>query len=274
MTATAAGTVLLPAYIGWSAREGSGVFDPVRASGLPYRFYRMTRDLRIDVDSVVAMLTGDVRVLVLIHYFGWPDPAASYLAHEARRRGVHVLEDEAHALLTDVIGGAAGRSGDAAIYSLHKMLPVTSGGMLVWNDGNDLGATGEGSSTDVSLDTRFDLAALAGRRIGNDAHVRHLLQPLAGRVDPLWPTTPAGVVPQSFPVLLRHADRTQVYHAMNARGFGVVSLYHTMIREITLAEFPDSHWLAQRIMNLPIHPSVSDSGMRQLVDELDRLSHG
>ena len=30
--------VLLPAYVGWSPREGSGVFDPVRELQLPCAF--------------------------------------------------------------------------------------------------------------------------------------------------------------------------------------------------------------------------------------------
>ena len=43
----ASGDVLLPAYVGWSRKEGSGVFDPVRAVGSRCRFYRVTRSLRI-----------------------------------------------------------------------------------------------------------------------------------------------------------------------------------------------------------------------------------
>jgi dTDP-4-amino-4,6-dideoxygalactose transaminase len=263
--------VLLPSYIGWSAREGSGVFDPVRASGLPYRFYPMTRDLRIDVEATLGLLrTEDIQVLVLIHYFGWPDPAAAHLASAARERGIFVLEDEAHALLTDVVGGIAGRDGHAAIYSLHKMLPISDGGMLVWNDATF--SSNETTTTDVALDARFDLAAMARQRIMNARQTMSLLEPLAGRVDPLWRELPDGVVPQTFPVIVRTVDRSHLYHQLNASGFGVVSLYHTLISEITEREFPDAHWLAKRVMNLPIHPSVTRDGIAALIGALDRLS--
>lgn len=266
--------VLLPAYIGWSAREGSGVFDPVRASGLPFRFYPMTRDLRIDVSAALAALDQhDVQVLVLIHYFGWPDPASAHLAAAARQRGIFVLEDEAHALLTDVIGGVAGRDGHAAIYSLHKMLPVPDGGMLVWNADTHSSQESAGG-VDIAIDARFDLAAMARRRIDNARVASRLLAPLAGRVDLLWSDLPEGVVPQTLPVVVRSADRTELYHALNAKGFGVVSLYHTLISEIGEREFPDAHWLARRVMNLPIHPSVSADGLAKLIAELDQLSHG
>ena len=33
------GNILLPAYIGWSPNEGSGIFDSVYISGLKYSFH-------------------------------------------------------------------------------------------------------------------------------------------------------------------------------------------------------------------------------------------
>src|SRR5690349_15238098 len=73
-----ADVVLLPAYIGWSSREGSGVFDPVRQLSLRHAFYPVDRSLHIDVDAFERALTaGPVRAAVLIHYFGVPDPNAA-----------------------------------------------------------------------------------------------------------------------------------------------------------------------------------------------------
>ena len=42
-------TVLLPAYVGWSPREGSGVFDPIAELGLRFGFYRVDSRLNIDL---------------------------------------------------------------------------------------------------------------------------------------------------------------------------------------------------------------------------------
>lgn len=128
--------VLLPAYIGWSSKEGSGVFDPVQELGLPYAFYRLDDRLRIDLAHLESTLRGGrVRVMVIIHYFGYVDPGYERAVELARRYGAFVLEDEAHAMFTDLIGGCSGRLGDACIFSLHKMLPVKDGGMLLWNVG-------------------------------------------------------------------------------------------------------------------------------------------
>ena len=44
--------VLLPAYIGWSAHEGSGVFDPVEESGLQYLFYELDENLNINIKKL------------------------------------------------------------------------------------------------------------------------------------------------------------------------------------------------------------------------------
>lgn len=55
---------------------------------------------------------------------------------------------------------------------------------------------------------------------------------------------------------LLRANRDAVYHGMNRDGFGVVSLYHTLIEPIAPAAFPDAHRLARRILNLPVHQDI------------------
>lgn len=261
--------VLLPAFIGWSANEGSGVFDPVRELGLMYRFYPMTDDLRIDPNALRAELDhGDVAVLVLIHYFGFPDPLAANLAALAQSRGVLVLEDEAHAMLTDVVGGASGRDGDAAIFSLHKMLPVPAGGTLLLR-GDALAASITGGPAGVDP-WAYDLHRIAARRVANAAAAAEAVEALRGDVTPLWDEIPAGVVPQTFPVVIETVSRDTLYFGMNAAGFGVVSLYHTMITEIGDGAFPAARRLARRILNLPVHQDARPDEVRACVAELGR----
>ena len=50
----ATGTILLPSYIGWSANEGSGIFDSVHNSGLNYEFYSLTFELSQLMKSEVS----------------------------------------------------------------------------------------------------------------------------------------------------------------------------------------------------------------------------
>ena len=268
-------TVLLPAFVGWSANEGSGVFDPVRRLGVGYRFYPMTDALRIDIERLAEILAeGRTRVLVVIHFFGYVDPAFAAVVALARSHGVLVLEDEAHAMLTDLVGGASGRQGDAAVFSLHKLLPVPDGGMLVFNDaGHPLRArVRPGDARDVQL-WDYDLQRIAAQRIDNArvaADAVEALGDLRGELTPLWDGLPAGVVPQTYPVVVEHVSRDALYFAMNEAGFGVVSLYHTMVAEIDADAFPAAHRLARRILNLPVHQDADADRIRQMVVELGR----
>jgi hypothetical protein len=192
---------------------------------LPFAFYRVTRRLEIDLEDVERLLAEHNRpVILVIHYFGRVDPGYQDLLEAARNGDADVIEDEAHALLTDLVGCASGRGGKHAIVSFHKLLPV-SGGAWIVNGASELNGVSGGSPLQS-----YDLAAIAAARVRNQARLEELLSPLAEHVELLWSRFPAGQVPQTLPVLLRHAERGRafrddVYRRMNERGFGVVSLY-------------------------------------------------
>ena len=264
--------VLLPAYIGWSPREGSGVFDPIAAVGLTAGFYRVDASLHIDVAHLEHELARGARVVVLIHYFGHVDPSYRQAVELARAYGAVVVEDEAHAMFTDLIGGLCGRLGDVCLFSLHKLLPVATGGALAVNPRGRSLVAGLTADPTIPSPWDFDFLALARTRRRHASLLATLLVPLAGRIDPLWSFGP-DEVPQTFPVRVRGVSRDLLYEQMNAAGFGVVSLYHTMIDAIRPAEFPISHELARSVMNLPVHQEASEPTLRALVDELARLVH-
>lgn len=256
--------VLLPSYVGWSPKEGSGVLDPVEELGCRYDYYRMSNTLTIDVDNFSKKLaTGHFAVVVLIHYFGRPDPAAPTLVHLARAAGAVVLEDEAHAMLSDLVGGTCGRLGDATIFSLHKLLPVEEGGTLVLNGGDPARHGYEQQETRL---WDFDLINIAERRKENLRRWYVALRPLAGAIDPLWSAWRPGIVPQTLPVIVRTVPRDKLYDDLNTAGVGVVSLYHTLVSTIG-ADYPTSHELSAHILNLPLHQDVVPTA----IDEAARL---
>ena len=270
-------SILLPSFIGWSVREGSGVFDPVASIGAEPIFYRMNENLFIDVEDVQRKIRErSPRVLVLIHYFGYPDPNAVALAAYAREHGVLVLEDEAHAMLSDLVGGACGRAGDAVIFSLHKMLPFSEGGVLLLNpsisDNVRMRIAGRESHGDLLSFWEYDLHSIATVRRRNAEQLIAALPLLAGRVNLLFPSLPSGVVPQTLPVVIQQKNRNDLYFEMNSAGFGVVSLYHTLISIIGTQEFPESHALASRIMNLPVHQDAEPEQLTAMVNKLRELA--
>lgn len=268
--------VLLPSYIGWSSREGSGVFDPVEELGVGYSFYKLSHRLAIDVEDVKDKIVNQrIRLLVLIHYFGYPDASAAEVIAFARQHGVLVLEDEAHAMYSDFISGICGRSGNVAIVSLHKMLPFASGGLLVVNPSRNGETLPEGlkdsplRTADVFPFYDYDGQSISLVRRQNALALLEMVRPLAPLVKPLYSELPRGVVPQTFPVLIHGKCRDDLYREMNAAGFGVVSLYHTLIAQIGMSEFPESHWLSRHILNLPVHQDVNPSALRELVANLE-----
>jgi dTDP-4-amino-4,6-dideoxygalactose transaminase len=264
--------VLLPAYVGWSPREGSGVMDPIRELGLKPVFYRMTSQLRIDVHHLCLRLrTSRARVLVVIHYFGFPDPEYMRVCQLAREHGLIVVEDEAHSMLSDLVGGACGRVGEFSIMSLHKLLPVPQGGLLVVNNAVEHTTAGAfqllRNEPLGSIDfCEYDTFSIAQQRRSNAARLVELLTHVP-QVELLMPLSD-GVVPQTLPIVLKSGCRDSVYHQLNSDGFGVVSLYHTMVPEINELEYPDTHWLAKRVLNLPVHQDINPDLLAPMVDRL------
>ena len=265
--------VLLPAYIGWSAREGSGVFDPVRETEVGFGFYALGDRLEIDLTDLESELAkGDVRLVVLIHYFGRPDPRWEEAVALARRYDALVLEDSAHAMLTDIVAGACGRAGDASFYSLHKLLPIHDGGMLVLNPWAPITlADIPGEDLPADAPWTFDLQRIAAIRMRNARLLHDLIanEPrLRGELSPLWESFPDHCVLQTYPVMIHRVSRDQLYFSMNEAGYGVVSLYHTMIDQLHVDAYPSSHFVAQRVMNLPVHQDVTEQQLHALVETL------
>lgn len=258
------GDVLLPAYIGWSANEGSGIFDPVRASGIPYSFYKINRDFKVDFEDLKAKCSQSTIVL-LVHYFGFIDPSYHKVSQWLKQNQIVFIEDCAHALLSDYIGGACGRRGVHSFYSLHKLLPIPRGGMIASNNFNSLNR----SAVNYDEIWQYDLKMIYDIRRANYQYLLNHLKK-TDRIKVIYPDLPEGIGPQTLPVLLER-NRDKVYHEMNSAKFGMVSLYHTMINEISEDAFPDSHYLAQHIINFPVHQDIAYTDIDQMIYKFEEI---
>lgn len=257
--------ILIPNYIGYSEREGSGVFDPIVNSGVNYKFYELDHKLEMDKSSIIRLIElGNVRLLVVIHYFGYVDPRYQEIIGLAKKNNVRVLEDQAHSLLTDIYGGVTGRQCDASIYSLHKMFPVEGGGALSLT-----GSKVESDSSNVSkVCLEYDIYNISVTRIRN---FNILLSKLSGHEDVLSilrTKLEPGVVPQTFPILIKNKNRDELYSLMNNSGFGVVSLYHTLIGQIEKCGEFRANMVSEQILNLPLHQGASEEALSELCDFL------
>jgi dTDP-4-amino-4,6-dideoxygalactose transaminase len=101
-------------------------------AGVQPRFYRVGSRWDVDVQDVARKIGPRTRALYLIHYAGFPGPAAELRAL-ADRHGLPLLEDCALSLLSSDGGQPLGTTGDVAVFCLYKTLPVPHGGAMVIN---------------------------------------------------------------------------------------------------------------------------------------------
>ena len=264
--------VLLPAYVGWSSREGSGVFDPIQERALNSRFYKLRPDLTVDLEDVARLLetAPKAAVLILIHYFGRPDPSLENIVRLARSYQVPVVEDAAHAYFSAEVSGSCGKAGDAVLYSIHKMFDVFEGGVLKLNTAAFETRIPEGAPGQVR-EARWTHVfaeapeAHAVARLRNYAAVGRLVEQLAPAVVPLWEKLPEGTIPQTFPVrIANNALRDRLYFGLKDEGFVVASLYHTLILPLKESDFPASFSASRTIFNLPVAPSMTEADIERL----------
>lgn len=104
----------------------------IRATGFDVRFYPVGRDMTANLDALLALCEERPRVLLLIHYLGWPQPLDDILA-ACRRLEIVTVEDCALSLLSADGDVALGSRADHALFCLYKTLPVPNGGLLVHN---------------------------------------------------------------------------------------------------------------------------------------------
>jgi dTDP-4-amino-4,6-dideoxygalactose transaminase len=269
--------VMIPAYYGASPREGSGVMDPLAAVGAEVSVYPVTTALEVDVEAYRLML-AEVRpdVVMLIHWFGWVDPAVAILVDLAHAAGAFVLEDQAHSMLTDLVGRGSGRWGDASAVSVHKSLPLP-GGLLI---SRRVGAGTVGlDGVDVTFDeaprfTASDLATTAERRRRLAGEGVDLLSDGLEPLVPLRRTIPDDVVPMNLPVLVPPSERQRLYEEMNDSGVRVACLYYRLGPGIDPEKHPASLWLSQRLMNVPLDSATEQAGIAGILHDLARRALG
>lgn len=91
--------------------------------------------LCIDPNKIEAAITQRTKAIMPVHYAGQPCDMNAIL-DIARRRGLKVIEDAAHALPAQYQGQVIGTLGDITCFSFYANKTITTGegGMLVTND--------------------------------------------------------------------------------------------------------------------------------------------
>lgn len=264
-------SLLLPGYIGYTDREGSGVFDPVENTATPFTFYPVGEKLHVDTAAIEALLrTGNHPMLLVIHWFGLAHADMPAMAALCERYGTTLIEDCAHVPGPLAQATGLGSFGAAAFHSLHKVFAVPSGGALRVNDPSLVHAAAKEEERCppqvLEQFVRTDLHAVAAVRRANYAWLSERLRKVAG-VEVLYPSI-GDQVPHDFPIRVHNGLREKLYFALMEKGLPTIALYYRMIDAITPAAFPHSHALAKCILNLPVHQDTSTDDLAVLCDTL------
>lgn len=262
--------VLLPAYIGYTEREGSGVFDPIRATNTPYDFYSINKELGFDIkDFEKRVAVGDIKLVLVIHYFGFCQTDMPEIKKICQKYQVQLVEDCAHAYNLFVEGCDLGRYGDFSFYALHKFFPVPSGGILSVNNQQSLTdlAIADKCSEQVLLQIlKTNTAYLAEKRRANYKYLYKQLKNIAG-ITVLY-ELPDHIIPHNLPILIHDGLREALYFKLLERNIPTIALYYQMVDVISIDRYPKSYELAKSILNLPIHQDISKKDLDLLVRAL------
>jgi len=261
VAATKLPVVLMPAYIGFTEREGSGVFDPITENSAEYKFYKVDDTLRIDImDFSNAIESGTVNIALVIHYFGFCRNDMTAIKALCNKHNVLLVEDCAHAFQLDVNDQSIGNYGDFSFYSLHKYLAVRAGGALKINNQKiklpELSENKKINIADLEQYAKTQFSQVAKARRDNFRSYLRLL-PLSNIIEVMFDLTEVDI-PQSFPIRIKNSQREKLYFHLIDNNMPVTALYYRMIDQLNVDMFPISFSLSSEILNLPVHQDLNE----------------
>jgi len=121
--------LLLPDYLCLS------VIVSVEAPHVKYRFYRVNRDLSIDMEDLTSKIDKHVKGIYIIEYFGVPyeQEIVDELKRIRSERNIPIIEDITQTLLSRDRKRMG--FGEYLVCSTRKWLPMTDGGVMAARDG-------------------------------------------------------------------------------------------------------------------------------------------
>lgn len=154
----ATGVLLAPAY------HCRTMLDPALALGGAIHFYSLNSDFTPHIATIRAALAAPrhaIKALVVPHYFGFEQPAASMgeMAQLCREHGVMLIEDCSHSWIVAMqrAGQSQAATGHMVVASPYKFFACCDGGIL-W--GNPAQLAGAPSRPRLSAEVRAIVTAL------------------------------------------------------------------------------------------------------------------
>lgn len=274
----------------------------------------------MDLNQVEAAITPKTKAIMPVHYGGNPVDMDALLAL-AKKHGLHVVEDAAHAIGTLYKGRQIGSlDSDAACFSFYatKNMTTAEGGMVVSNDEDvarkvkkltmygisdsreiwnsryskhghwfyDVEMVGDKANmTDLCAAMGLhQLAALEEFLAVRRAHAEAYISAFEGSdIETMHVEPENRCAWHLFPILLPDGiDRADFVTGMQERQVGTSVLFrplhlHTAYRNLLgtkEGDFPVAEDIFERLVNLPVSPSVSADDVAYVADAALGLVRG
>jgi dTDP-4-amino-4,6-dideoxygalactose transaminase len=266
-------------------------------------------DFAIDPAEIERLVGPRTRAVVVLHYGGYPADMDAIMA-AAKRHGLLVIEDAAHALGADIGGAHCGTIGDAGCFSFfpNKNMTTGEGGMVVFRDAEAAAQArrlrshamttltwdrhrGHAASYDVvglGFNYRIDeiraalglaqlerLPEFNARRAELANRYRELLDASDMRMPQLGRRGRSAhhLAPVLVPTPGARDALRQALHAQRIQ----TSVHYPPIHTFSYyasgdLSLPRAEGITERLITLPLHPGLEDSDVDLVVDALRRAA--
>ena len=259
----------------------------------------------VTVETIEAARTPNTKAIMVVHYAGKPVRMKPIL-----ELGLAIVEDAAHAVVSDLAGEPCGGIGDVGVFSFDavKNLAMGEGGAVTTKDPErakrarvlrycGIAKSGfEAATNDKERWWEYDIAAFFPKLLASDiaaaiglAQLEKLdtHQAIRRRIwetyqrefaDLDWLARPKDAESDephsSFTYVVRLPHRDRSAKTLFERGIYTTLRYHPLhLNRIygSRARLPNSERLNEEALSLPLHPNLSDGDVGRVVAEVRTL---
>lgn len=272
--------LLIPTYIGYTDKEGSGVLDPICENNINYIFYPIKKNFNVDLKILEDLLkTNHIKAMLLIHYFGFLHCDIVKIKRICKRYKVLLIEDCAHTLYTKYKNKNLGDFGDFSFYSLHKVLPTSEGGCFRINNkhyqniNTTLNIKDRASYETLEILLNYDKKIAQKKVIANYNYMVKQLKDIK-ELKIIYSKLPKKTFPLNLPVFVRGMKREEFYFKMVDEGIVLIALYYRLIDSIKKEAFPNSFYISENIINFPINQDINFQDIDLMINATKKIFWG
>lgn len=255
-------------------------------------------DYCLDPDSVRSAITSRTVGIMPVHLYGHPAPMAA-LTQIAKQHSLGVFEDAAQAHLAEVDGKRVGTFGQFAAFSFYPTKNMTSGegGMVVCEDETfarkvrllrNQGMEIKYQNEVIGLNNRMtDIHAAIGRvqlrKLPRWTRIRreHADKISAGIIGTEKPIISSEVLHAYHQYTIRVRTDRDAFKQQLRERFGIASdVYYPTPNHLlpslrdypSVDDLPNTLQACKEVLSLPIHPKLSGSDVKRIVQAVNLLS--